>query len=99
MDKRAILHSLGTRRQTRLEHSSYVKSILSIPAELAGKALLLTGSEDENIRVWDAEAAWEGRAVLLSTVQGHCDQVSAIRTWRKKDGVIIVSAALDGTLR
>jgi WD40 repeat protein len=78
MDKSAILH---TTPPIILPHPTYVKSILSLD-------YTLTGSDDEDIRVWDG-------AKCISTVPGHCDEVTALRSW----GAKVVSASLDGTLR
>ncbi len=83
-----------------LQHPSYVKSILINPN---GLPYILTGSEDEDIRVWDAAAVGEAGVPPVAVVPGHCGEVSALATWiRETDGnkeVSVVSASLDGTLR
>lgn len=67
--------------------------------------LLLTGSADEHVRVYDLSLG-EGpdQARLLREVEGHCAEVVAIRRWiRSVEGgkreEWVVSAGLDGTIR
>lgn len=83
----------------KLVHPSYVKSILPNPQ---GLPYIVTGCEDENIRVWDANNL-DSKPKPLSIVEGHCGEVSALDVWIKdedgKKAVNIVSASLDGTLR
>ncbi|RSH82685.1 uncharacterized protein EHS24_007679 [Apiotrichum porosum] len=83
-----------------LQHPSYVKSILPNPN---GLPYIVTGSEDEDIRVWDAATLDGDHNQPVAIVSGHCGEVSALVTWIKDAGgkkeVIIVSAGLDATLR
>lgn len=83
-----------------LHHPSYVKSILPNPS---GLPYIITGSDDEDIRVWDSTTLEESNSTPLSLVPGHCGEVSSLATWIKEDGgkkeVIVVSAGLDATLR
>jgi WD40 repeat protein len=83
-----------------LKHPKYVRSILPNPS---GLPYIITGSEDEDIRVWDGASIGDKNVRPLSVVQGHCGVVSALATWLKEeDGkrqVSVVSASLDGTLR
>ncbi|KAK4687523.1 hypothetical protein P7C73_g2604, partial [Tremellales sp. Uapishka_1] len=108
MDNTAVFHSPPSSPSSHnhtIPHSRYVKSVLSLPDVVPGKSLLLTGSEDEDIRVWDVSAVQDDRTKLLATVQGHCGEVSCIRRWLKEDGEsgtkswMVVSGSLDGTLR
>lgn len=78
MDHSAVLQ---TTPKTVLLHPSAVKCIL--PLEYT-----ITGSDDEDIRVWDGERC-------ISVVSGHCDAITALRAW----GGLVISASLDGTLR
>lgn len=97
MDNTARLH--GT-TPVILQHPSYVKSILPNPN---GLPYIVTGSEDEDIRVWDAATLDGDHNQPVAIVSGHCGEVSALVTWIKDAGgkkeVIIVSAGLDATLR
>lgn len=101
MDKNAILHPFHENAHYCIEHAGYVKSILGgFPAK-PGALVILTGSEDEDIRVWDVTGFPTERARLVSTVQGHCGEVSVLRLWRdNNDGALkVVSGSLDGTIR
>lgn len=95
-DNSALLHGV---RKVSLPHPNYVKSMLPNPHNLP---YILTGSDDEHIRVWDG-AVEEGASAPLSVVPGHCGEVTALAPWIwERDGVnelAIVSASLDGTLR
>lgn len=97
MDKTARLH--GT-PPTILQHPSYVKSILPQPF---GLPYVLTGAEDEEIRVWDATDLHGTMTRPISVLSGHCGEVTAIAPWsRLVDGKVvpyIVTAGLDGTVR
>jgi WD40 repeat protein len=72
---------LQTSPKTVLHHPSAVKCILPLDH-------IITGSDDEDIRVWDGERC-------ISVVSGHCDAITALRAW----GGLVISASLDGTLR
>ncbi len=105
MDKTATYHAFDSVKPATIPHSGYVKSVLPIPSASSGKSLVLTGSEDEEIRVWDVTHSPGAPAKLLSTVSGHCGEVSVMRWWQRQtvaDGRpawVIVSGSLDGTLR
>lgn len=65
-------------------------------------SLLLTGSSDEHLRVYDL-APGEASARFVRLVEGHCADVISLRRWFRSDGnekgEWVVSASLDGTLR
>ncbi|OXC71158.1 cytoplasmic protein [Cryptococcus neoformans Ze90-1] len=102
MDKMAILHPFTNASALTIPHNSYVKSILPLTSFALPNAhsLVLTGSEDEDIRVWDIESQ---PPRLKGTIQGHCAEVSDIKPYlRERDGkpeLVVVSAGLDATLR
>lgn len=83
-----------------LVHPRYVKAVLPLPNAMP---YILTGSEDEHIRVWDASNLERTNKIPLSIVVAHCGEVTAFALWTsKQDGtqeVKVVSASLDGTLR
>ncbi|CAK9785580.1 putative cytoplasm protein [Cutaneotrichosporon oleaginosum] len=97
MDYSAMFH--GSPSAT-LVHPRYVKSVLPFPD---GMPYILTGSEDQHIRVWDASNLERTNKTPLSVVIGHCGEVTAFALWAfEQDGrheVKVVSASLDGTLR
>lgn len=102
MDKTAIFRPFADASAFTIPHNSYVKSILPLTAFALPNAhsLVLTGSEDEDIRVWDIESQ---PPKLKRTIQGHCAEVSDIKPYlRERDGkpeLVVVSAGLDATLR
>ncbi|WWC66639.1 uncharacterized protein I206_100542 [Kwoniella pini CBS 10737] len=108
-DKTAIFHpftSSSSSSKPRIVHPSYIRSILPIPEEFPlSQSLLLTGSEDEDIRIYDIDSLAEvgGNPKLKGIIQGHCGDVSVIRAWYRnedeKKGWYIVSGGLDCTLR
>lgn len=83
-----------------LEHPRYVKSILPYPN---GQPYIVTGSEDEHIRIWDASTLENVNKSPLSVVEAHCGEVTAFGLWERKDNgqreIMVLSASLDGTLR
>lgn len=97
MDKTARFHGDSP---VVLKHPSYVKSILPQPF---GLPYILTGAEDEEIRVWDATDLHATKNEPISVVSGHCGEVTAIVPWSKsehgKSIPYVVTAGLDGTLR
>nr|ODN93050.1 cytoplasmic protein [Cryptococcus depauperatus CBS 7855] len=102
MDKTAIFHPFSKSAELIIHHPSYVKSVLplaSLPLPNA-QSMVLTGSEDEDIRIWDVESS---PARLVGSIQAHCGEVTALKTYRKQDGdkiqIVVVSAGLDSTLR
>lgn len=97
-------------------HPDYVKSLLLLPTAFHPTApLLLTGSVDEDIRVYDVSEILESTGVShsggdgagvpgeIANVKGHFGEVSGLRAWVKEgEGgkePWVVSASLDGTLR
>ncbi|KAL7414927.1 WD40-repeat-containing domain protein [Mrakia frigida] len=64
--------------------------------------LLLTGSSDEHIRIWDLSQG-ESSARMIREVEGHCAEVMGLRRWvREEEGKKeewVVSSGLDGTIR
>lgn len=97
MDNTARLHGPSP---AVLTHPRFVKSILPSPN---GLPYIITGSDDEDLRVWDISTITDAKAKPLSVVPGHCGDVSALATWVKEENgkkvVSVVSASLDGTLR
>jgi WD40 repeat protein len=93
MDYSAMFH--GTPSAT-LVHPRYVKAVLPHPN---GMPYILTGSEDEHIRVWDASNLERTNKTPLSVVVAHCGEVTAFGLWMSGSEVKVVSASLDGTLR
>jgi WD40 repeat protein len=83
-----------------LKHPRFVKSILPSPN---GLPYIVTGSDDEDLRVWDVSTIGDAEAQPLSVVSGHCGDITALATWVKEENgkktVSVVSASLDGTLR
>ncbi|WVQ80270.1 hypothetical protein IAT38_002375 [Cryptococcus sp. DSM 104549] len=103
MDKSAVFHPFTAPSKVTLPHPAYVKSILplgSLPLPNA-PSLLLTGSEDEDIRVWDVEAR---PPKVVGVIRGHCGEVCCLDVWLKEDEAgkkewAVVSAGLDATIR
>ncbi|KAK8843940.1 hypothetical protein IAR55_006732 [Kwoniella newhampshirensis] len=109
MDKTAIYHPFDRPSSSSLPkptilHPSYVKSVLPLPEDFPiPRTYTLTGSEDEDIRIWDMDEAKKPR--LVGTIRGHCGEVTAMRCWLREDeedgrtswGVI--TGGLDQTLR
>lgn len=97
MDKTARFHGEPS---VVLKHPSYVKSILPQPF---GLPYILTGAEDEEIRVWDAANLHATKNQPISVVSGHCGEVTAIAQWSRtengKSVLYVVTAGLDGTVR
>ncbi|ORY34227.1 cytoplasm protein [Naematelia encephala] len=98
MDKTAVFHPFDGSPKTVVEHDSYVKSVMMLN-DGRGRTFLLTGSDDEDIRVWDVSTRSDGRVPLEAVVPGHCGEISALRPWTGSTGVVVVSSSLDGTLR
>lgn len=100
MDKTARFQDFNGKTSITLPHPSYVKSLLP---QAFGLPYVLTGAEDEEIRVW-ASANLEGpQNEPISVVSGHTGEVTAIAPWTKTvDGKVVphvVTAGLDGTVR
>ncbi|KAJ9108121.1 hypothetical protein QFC19_002588 [Naganishia cerealis] len=120
VDNHVLFHSLARTPSPRapipIPHPDYVKSVLLLPTSFHPTApLLLTGSVDEDIRVYDVSEILEQsgdthlavdgqvKAREIANVKGHFGEVSALRCWIK-DGdkgkePWVVSASLDATLR
>ncbi|KAJ9121147.1 hypothetical protein QFC24_004821 [Naganishia onofrii] len=120
VDNHVLFHPLTETSSPRapipIPHPDYVKCVLLLPTSFHPTApLLLTGSVDEDIRVYDvteileqsgnthlaAEGTVEAREI--ANIKGHFGEVSALRCWIK-DGEKgkepwVVSASLDATLR
>ncbi|GHJ84326.1 hypothetical protein NliqN6_0728 [Naganishia liquefaciens] len=96
---------------TPIVHPDYVKSLCLLPSAFHPTApLLLTGSVDEDIRVYDvsdilenASRGDDASAKEIANVKGHFGEVSSLKCWIKEgEGgkePWVVSASLDGTLR
>lgn len=97
MDKTARFHG---EHPVTLKHPSYVKSVLPQPF---GLPYILTGAEDEEIRVWDSTDLHATKSKPLSVVSGHCGEVTAMAPWSKcvngRSVPHVVTAGLDGTVR
>jgi WD40 repeat protein len=100
MDKNVIFHPFGTStKQHILPQPRYHKSLTTL--SLAGKELVVTGGEDEDLKVWDVSGLPENPPTTISIVEGHCGEISSIRALGgvKGEGWVAVSTSLDGTLR
>lgn len=94
MDNTAMFHGQPA---ATLVHPRYAKAVLPHPNSLP---YILTGSEDEHIRVWDANNLGATNKTPLSIVVAHCGEVTAFAVWERLGAeVMVVSASLDGTLR
>ncbi|OCF59552.1 hypothetical protein L486_02219 [Kwoniella mangroviensis CBS 10435] len=109
-DKIAIFHpfSLSTNPKPKIIHPSYIRSILPIPEDFPlSQPLLLTGSEDEDIRIFNIDSLLDigqgQTAKVKGIIQGHCGDVTVLRAWYRdeegKKGWYVVSGGLDCTLR
>ncbi|KAJ1979061.1 hypothetical protein H4R34_002974 [Dimargaris verticillata] len=85
-DKTALQWSMAKAQPvTTLTHSDFVKAVLVTQAHV------VTGSCDEQIRVWD-----KASGKCLKTLVGHFDEVGCLG---HAGGDTLVSASLDGTVR
>ncbi|WVW81894.1 hypothetical protein I302_103893 [Kwoniella bestiolae CBS 10118] len=116
-DKTAIFHPFSptssSTSKPKIIHPSYVRSVLPIPEEFPlSQSLLLTGSEDEDIRIFDIDSIYESgpssAAKAKGVIQGHCGDVTVLRAWFREEndgdgdgnrGWYVVSGGLDCTLR
>jgi WD40 repeat protein len=100
MDKNVIFHPFSTStKQHILPQARYHKSLTTL--SLGGKELVLTGGEDEDLKVWDVSTLPEDPPTTISLVEGHCGEISSIKALGgvKGKGWVAVSTSLDGTLR
>src|SRR5262249_10872688 len=74
-----------------VEVRGHVEQIRSLALSPDG-ALLATGSEDKNVKVWDARTGQE-----LQTLRGH--PLAVLHVMFTADSKRLVSVSLDGTLK
>jgi len=99
MDKTAQYHPFGSTKRVSIPHDSSVHSVLLLPAQITTRSILLTGSDDEDIRVWESEDDWQ-TYTMISRVVGHCGPVTSIKCGVSNgEGVRVITGSLDGTLR
>lgn len=113
VDKTVLFHPLPRSHvdPSPIQHPDYVKSLLVVPTAFHPDfPLLMTGSTDEDIRVFDVSEIVESNgnkpgvaARELKPIVAHYLEVTALRPWLK-DGehgkeAWVVSASLDNTLR
>jgi WD40 repeat protein len=94
-----MLHRLDDKPHTRITESTYIRSILPMEHVDGAEHLLLTGSDDENIRVYDIEDTERGQPRLLGTVPGHAFQVSNLSVWSDGEKWEVLSTSFDQTIR
>lgn len=115
VDKTVLFHPLphSDVAPSPIQHPDYVKSLLVVPTAFHPDfPLLLTGSTDEDIRVFDVSELVESNgnnpgiaARALKPIVAHYLEVTALRPWLKDGGeqgkkeAWIVSSSLDNTLR
>jgi WD40 repeat protein len=85
--KRLSAHQGGYGADTTLTHPDYVTCV----AVFEALGLVVTGSRDEEIRVWEI-----GSGRRIATLSGHYDQVTGFATWGNSR---LVSVSIDGTVR
>jgi WD40 repeat protein len=98
VDKSVRLTSFHGGSDLVLAHDTAVRSVLCVPSAMSARALVLTGGDDEEIRVWDIEREIPR---LIATVRGHCGEVTRLAYWPGTAGRSsqVISTAFDGTLR
>jgi WD40 repeat protein len=99
MDNSTTLHRLDGKPGPRLVEETYIRSILPMEHVEGAEHLLLTGSDDENIRVYDIEDMERGKPRLLAVVPGHAYQVSDLSIWRGSGAWEVLSSSFDQTIR
>ena len=100
MDKNVIFHPFSTStKQHIMPQKRYHKSLTSLT--LGNKELVVTGGEDEDLKVWDVSTLPGDHPKTIATVEGHCGEISSIKSLEgvKGKGWVAVSTSLDGTLR
>lgn len=81
----------GNTAQTLREYVGHTEAVRSLDVNKEGK-LMVTGSADRTVRVWDVTAGKQ-----LRSFQGHMSEVVAVAL--RPDGRQVASAADDGTIR
>lgn len=99
MDNTAMFHKLDGTQPLRIVETTYIRSILPMEHVEGAEHLLLTGSDDENIRVYDIEDSEKGAPRLLAVVPGHAYQVSDLSVWGSGGAWEVLSASFDQTIR
>lgn len=99
MDNTAMLHRLDGKSGYKIVEGTYIRSILPMEHIECAEHLFLTGSDDENIRVYDTEDSERGQPRLLATVPGHAYQVSDLSVWRGEGKWEVLSTSFDQTIR
>lgn len=94
-----MLHRLDDKPIIRITESTYIRSLLPMEHVDGAEHLLLTGSDDENIRVYDVEDTERGQPRLLATVPGHAFQVSDLSVWSDGEKWEVLSTSFDQTIR
>jgi WD40 repeat protein len=99
MDKSAQLHRFESLKTLSISHDSSVHSLLLLPAYITPRSILLTGSDDEDVRVWETEDDWV-TYTMISRVVAHSGPVTSMICSTSKGGDHkVVTGSLDGTLR
>lgn len=99
MDNTTMLHRLDGKTSPRIVEDTYIRSILPMEHVEGAEHLLLTGSDDENIRVYDIEDLEIGKPRLLAVVPGHAYQVSDLTVWAGSGAWEVLSSSFDQTIR
>jgi WD40 repeat protein len=99
MDNTAMLHRLDDKPPLKIVESTYIRSILPMEHVEGAEHLLLTGSDDEDIRVYDVEDMEKGQPRLLAVVPGHAFQVSDLAVWSDGTAWELLSTSFDQTIR
>ena len=100
MDKNVIFHPFSeSTKQHIMTQKRYHKSLTSLT--LGNKELVVTGGEDEDLKIWDVSSLPGDAPKTIATVEGHCGEISSIKSLGgvKGKGWVAISTSLDGTLR
>jgi WD40 repeat protein len=100
MDKNVIFHPFTeSTKQHIMTQKRYHKSLTSLT--LGNKELVVTGGEDEDLKIWDVSSLPGDAPTTIATVEGHCGEISSIKSLGgvKGKGWVAISTSLDGTLR
>jgi len=99
MDKSAQFFDSRSGKTQNIAHESSVHSVLLLPEDCTSRSILITGSDDEDLRLWETEDEWKTYR-MISRVPGHCGPVTAIRCVADgQNKYTILTGSLDGTLR